>query len=179
MGTLAGPEPNRKPLKSLSNKNRLFQSVPNLSTQGNSAGQVNDPKVVSEGIFICGACDGRFQNEEEMTNHIGTDHDNATAANESVDSESAGDIEDTGDNDEDNMFDSEDDKDLNEAFDEIFKELASQEEAPESAKMQQKIERFKVLINKKTKIQNESNLQVANHKQIEAHQYREIKKKAS
>ena len=163
--------------KALSNKKRLFTSVPNLSTQGNSAGQVNDPKVVSEGIFICGACDGRFQNEEEMTNHIGTDHDNATAANESVDSESAGDIEDTGDNDEDNMFDSEDDKDLNEAFDEIFKEIASQEEAPESAKMQQKIERFKVLINKKTKIQNESNLQVANHKQIEAHQYSEIKKK--
>ena len=118
MGTLAGPEPNRKPLKSLSNKNRLFQSVPNLSTQGNSAGQVNDPKVVSEGIFICGACDERFQNEEEMANHISIVHENATAANESVnsesgvDSDSGADTQDTGDNDDNNMFNSEDDKDL-------------------------------------------------------------------
>ena len=163
--------------KSLANKKRLFTSVPNLSTQGNSAGQVNDLKVVSEGTFICGACDEEFPNEDEMANHISNDHDNATAANESVASESGADTQDTGDNDENNMFNSDDDKDLNEAFDEIFRELDSRENAPESAMMQQKIERFKVLIKKKTMIQKESNIEVANSKQVEAHQYNEIKKK--
>ena len=115
---------------------------------------MNDPKLGSEGIFICGACDERFQNDEEMTDHISNVHDNAKAANESVDSESGADsqegwsTQDTGDNDVNNMFNSEDDKDLNEAFVEIYKELASQEEAPESAILQQKVERFKVLIKK-------------------------------
>ena len=73
--------------KALSNQKRLFTSEPNLSTQGDSSGQGNDPKVVSEGIFTCGVCDERFQNKDEMTNHISNAHDNATAANEIVDSE--------------------------------------------------------------------------------------------
>jgi hypothetical protein len=75
------------------------------------------------------------------------------------------------------MFDSDDDKDLNEAFEELSKVLASQEEALESVKMQERLERFKVLINKKTLIQKETNQLVANHKQVEIHQNSEIKKK--
>ena len=60
--------------KALPNKKRLFTSVPNLSTQGNSAGQVNVQKVVSEGFFICGACDEPFEDEDELTNHISDAH---------------------------------------------------------------------------------------------------------
>jgi hypothetical protein len=56
--------------KALSHQKRLFTSVPNLSTQGNSAGQVNIPSVRSEGTFICGNCDKRFLTQEDITNHI-------------------------------------------------------------------------------------------------------------
>ena len=54
--------------KALSNHKRLFTSVPNLATQGNSKCQVNDPKVVSEGTFMCGVCDENFSTEDELTN---------------------------------------------------------------------------------------------------------------
>ena len=130
---------------------------------------------MSEGEFICGDCDERFPNEEEMRNHISISH--VTGGNESVNSESAAGAHETSDVDENTMFNSEDDKDLNEAFDELYKDIASQEEALESVMMQQRLERFKVLIKKKTNFQKESNLQVANYKQIEKHLYSEIKKK--
>ena len=166
--------------KALSNQKRLFTSVPNLSTQGNSKGQVNDPMVESEGIFMCGTCDNRFQNQEDMTNHISDVHDKAKAANDSA----TEDIEETdnsvGVNDEVNMsemFDPEDDQDLNEAFEELSKIVASQEDVVDNVLMQQRIERFKILVNKKTLIQTETNEEVANLKQVEVHQNSEIKKK--
>ena len=67
-------------LKALMNQKRLFTSVPNLSTQGNSIGQVNDPKVMSEGLFICGDCDQVFPNEDDVMNHKREAHDKANAA---------------------------------------------------------------------------------------------------
>ena len=63
--------------KNLANPKRLFNSVPDLSAQGNSHGQVNDPKVYSEGSFICGACDQSFLTNDEVTNHKSEAHDNA------------------------------------------------------------------------------------------------------
>ena len=106
--------------------------MPNLSIQGNSAGQVNDPEVATEGIFISGTCDERFESEEEVTNHNSDAHDKATAANNSLVSESAHDMQERSDNlvlndeaDENIMFDSDDDKDLNKAFEELSKVLAS------------------------------------------------------
>ena len=62
--------------KNLANQKRLFTSVPDLSTQGNSSGQVNDPKVFSEGTFICGSCDQSFITNDEVTNHKSEAHDN-------------------------------------------------------------------------------------------------------
>ena len=64
--------------KTLANQKRLFASVPDLSTQGNSKGQVNDPKVNSEGTFTCGVCDQSFTTNDEATNHKIEAHDNAT-----------------------------------------------------------------------------------------------------
>jgi hypothetical protein len=55
--------------------NGPFASVPDLSTQGNSRGQVNNPKVVSDGTFICGVCNKRFATQEEVTNHKRDAHD--------------------------------------------------------------------------------------------------------
>ena len=63
--------------KNIANQKRLFNSVPDLSAQGNSHGQVNDPKVFSEGTFICGACDQSFLTNDEVTNHKSEAHDNA------------------------------------------------------------------------------------------------------
>ena len=62
--------------KNLANQKRLFTSVPDLSTQGNSRGQVNNPKVFSEGAFICGSCDQSYTTNEEVTNHKSEAHEN-------------------------------------------------------------------------------------------------------
>ena len=70
--------------KALTNQRRLFTSVPNLSTQGNSSGQVNDPKVMSEASYICGDCDQRFATEEQVTKHKSDAHDNANSAENDV-----------------------------------------------------------------------------------------------
>ena len=143
--------------KALPNKKRLFTSVPNLSTQGNSAGQVNVQKVVSEGFFICGACDEPFEDEDELTNHIGDAHDEAEAGNDSAASKADDVAEESSvnlvdNNQSDDRFDPQDDQDLNEAFDELVKDLARKEDSSENLILQQRLERFKVLIKKKSLI---------------------------
>ena len=75
------------------------------------------------------------------------------------------------------MFDPEDDQDLNNAFDDLYKELASQEESSENISLQQRLERFKILIKKKTLIQKGTREEVKCYKQMEAHQTNVIKKK--
>ena len=75
------------------------------------------------------------------------------------------------------MFDPEDDQDLNNAFDDLYKELASQEESSENISLQQRLERFKILIKKKTLIQKGTGEEVKCYKQMEAHQTNVIKKK--
>ena len=91
--------------------------------------------VVSGGVYICAVCDKRFPNEEDLTNHRSDAHDKANAANDSA----AEDIDETSnsvvvndEDDESDMFDSEDDQDLNQAFEELLKILASQEAAVEN-----------------------------------------------
>ena len=68
------------------------------------------------------------------------------------------------------MFDPEDDEDLNEASDDLYKDLASQKETSENLRLQQRLDRFKVLIKKKTMLQK-----VICYKQTEAHQTSVIK----
>ena len=171
--------------KALPNNKRLFTSVPNLSTQGNSAGKVNVQEVVSEGYFMCGVCDETFPNEDELTNHISDAHDEAESVNNSAVSEANNDVEESNvplvannDNDESEfMFDPQDDQDLNEAFDEIHKDLARKEDSSDSLLLQQRLERFKVLIKKKTLLKKETISELANYKQIETHKDDVIKKK--
>ena len=50
------------------------------ATQGNSAGQVNSPKVRSESYHQCGICDKSYQSKEEVMNHVKETHDKAKAA---------------------------------------------------------------------------------------------------
>ena len=49
------------------------------STQGNSDGEVNSPKVGSEGSYVCGVCKKMFKNSNEVDEHMKL-HDKATNA---------------------------------------------------------------------------------------------------
>ena len=51
----------------------LFNNVEDdggASTQGNSRGEVNVVKVVSEGFHLCGACGKKYGNKKEMKEHM-------------------------------------------------------------------------------------------------------------
>ena len=52
----------------------------NNSTQGNSAGEVNSPKVVSAGSLLCGVCDEPFANNEEVTTYMNMDYEDKDEA---------------------------------------------------------------------------------------------------
>ena len=49
------------------------------STQGNSYGQVNSPKVRSEGRYKCGKCEKDFTTNHQAKEHM-MDHDDASMA---------------------------------------------------------------------------------------------------
>ena len=51
------------------------------SIQGNSAGEVNSPKVVSEGRYQCGVCDDMFQSKAEVDDNIKIHNKASNAAN--------------------------------------------------------------------------------------------------
>ena len=51
-----------------------FSDEAELSTQGNSSGQVNSPKVRSYGRFACNICDNDYGSKEELNNHIDSTH---------------------------------------------------------------------------------------------------------
>ena len=87
--------------KALLNQKRLFTSVPNLSTQGNSLGQVNDPKVVTEAEYICGDCDQRCATEDEMKLQKRDIHDNGNAADINEEETITNELNDDQENDQD------------------------------------------------------------------------------
>ena len=155
------------PKESLNPKKRLFTSVPNLSVQGNSNGQVNNPHVMSEGIFICGNCDMRFLNEEDMTNHKDDVHDKAsTAATVDETNETSLLSENTNEN---NMLDDDDDQDLLESTEaqeeeDIFKalEMLTQRDFDPDTDMEnkrkskEKLDRYRTIMTRKTELQKKT-----------------------
>ena len=46
------------------------------STQGNSKGQVNSPKISSAGQYICDVCDNYFESKKNVDDHKIKEHDN-------------------------------------------------------------------------------------------------------
>ena len=54
----------------------LFNEEDGPSTQGNSDGQVNSPKVLSEGQYICGTCDNQFESRSKVQDHMSKEHEN-------------------------------------------------------------------------------------------------------
>ena len=58
----------------------LFNDSENLSTQGNSRGQVNSPKVRSVMTYQCGVCDNNFNKNEEAIHHMKEVHPSPPSA---------------------------------------------------------------------------------------------------
>ena len=197
--------------KALNNQKRLFTSVPDLRVQGNSSGQVNDPMVFSKGDYICGFCDSRFETLQEVTNHKSNTHDKANAetficvvcdihfkTKEEVTTHMGETHVDVASIRREVLVE---DNDLN-ALDiepevllaalqeekELLQELMTlSQEVQETnllEKLQEKLERFKVMIDKKSKIQQDTseenkNLKVDQHNRQEKEEYmtKELEKK--
>ena len=58
----------------------LFDESGEPSTQGNSAGQVNSPKVISTVSFQCGYCELPFDTNDKAILHMKEDHTNKAAS---------------------------------------------------------------------------------------------------
>ena len=171
----------------------LFNNVdkdPQPSTQGNSNGQVNSPKVVSEGRFQCGACGTEEKCNEDMAIHmkvhykpICNEPDNITI--------------DESDNviydDHDNVISSEDDRQLVEianmiSVDKIvdsFVDIAFREMQPNHAVPREKchectckdevIVNNESLLNKKESLLVESNIQMNEMKNAITEKEKDVK----
>ena len=138
------------------------------STQGNSNGQINSPKVISKGMFLCSVCDEEFAQNEEALKHIADNHGTEPgAAIAEIDEEDM-----TGDEDA-----LEEACELYEALEAMTLEI-NNAEAPESKEeIISKLERFKILVQKKTQIQKDTSHEVTLLRQVETDQIKAIEKK--
>ena len=120
-----------------------------------------------------------------MTNHISNAHDKAKADNycaaskakDVVEESSVHSVDNNDSNESDNMLDPQDDQDSKKSFGELCKDQANKEDASEISILQQRVNRFKVWIKKKTSIQKENIAEVVNYNKNESHQGNVIKKK--
>ena len=74
-----GAEDVQSPLERFASSNSawvLFNGETQPSTQGNSAGQINSPEVVSVG---CGICDKDFETSQHAIDHKQESHDQVNA----------------------------------------------------------------------------------------------------
>ena len=63
----------------------LFQTRSETpSIQGNSKGQVNFPKRLSEGLIICGKCPQEFSSRDEVKKHMDNKHDKEEVINDEI-----------------------------------------------------------------------------------------------
>ena len=69
---------------------RLREEGGDFSTQGNSNGEVNSPKVVTAARYVCSTCDKDYPSKAEVSKHIEDEHSTENADHEediSVDEE--------------------------------------------------------------------------------------------
>ena len=148
-GTFSARSPSKTPANTpLTSARTLFAGqggAEDLSIQGNSAGEINSPAVLSGSTFLCGECDMQFTQQEDMTKHMLDKHDKAVVAeNNNIDL--------------DNLV-QEEEECLNEAMDELdlynaLNVLALSVQEPEKAEaLQDKLNRYKNIMTKKTNIQ--------------------------
>ena len=138
----------------------------NQSTQGKSHGQINSPKVVSEGRFVCSVCDKNYPKKDEVLKHIADDHGTVAETMEDAEEDLTGDEEVL-----------EEACELYEALEAMTLELY-EDDADESKKeIIRKLERFMTLVKKKTQIQKDTNDEVSKLKQVEEDLMKDIGRK--
>ena len=157
-----------------------FGETENAATQGNSKGAVNSPKIINGSTYMCAICDIHFPRKEEVTSHMEEIHISLAAPN-------AQDL----DNDEDlSALEQETEvmlaavREEQELHEELVR-LSQEIKEPELVeKLQEKLERYKVLTAKKSEIQKETNEEMKNLKvdqknrqEIEEYMTKEIEKK--
>jgi hypothetical protein len=138
------------------------------SIQGNSNGEVNVLKVVSEGRFICSVCDYDFPRKEEVLRHVADIH--GPVYEEATTQDTEEDM--TGDEDV-----LEEACELYEALEAMTNELKEDDNTDVKEDLIEKLERFKLLVNRKSEIQKNTTDEVTNLRQVEQHQKKEIEKK--
>ena len=132
-----------------------------LSTQGNSAGAVNEPIVESASSILCGVCDEVFINTNEVKKHMKEIHD-SEHTEEADDNAPDGQNSDNARNEPTdialNELNDEDEELLEEAMDELKLYNAldiltkSVEDPQKVVELQDKLKRYQSIMNKKNLI---------------------------
>ena len=140
-------------------------------TQGNSRGEINSPKVVSKGRFVCNVCDQEFISKEETMRHIAEVHntDQAESTRVELSHDNTADFE--------GIEDDGNDQDLWDALEAVSQKLSEPETKTPNEDILRKLERFQVLAKKKTKIQKETSEEITKLREIEENQMKDIEKK--
>ena len=119
---------------------RLREDGENPSTQGNSKGQVNSPKVVSAARFVCSSCDKDYPTKAEVIDHMAHGHSQENAVSTDQDED-----------DEEGLVET---CELYEALEALTQEMKEESYVVEDkGEMLRKILRFQMLAQKKTESQ--------------------------
>ena len=145
---------------------RIREDGDDSSVQGNSKGEVNSPKVLSVARYACSSCQKDYPKKAEVLKHIADDHSPENAVTSYQDNDMSGDEEGL-----------EEACELYEALEALTQELKEPDNADENGELLKKIERFKVLVKKKTNIQKASNHEVKMLKEVQENQEAAIKEK--
>ena len=163
------------------------------STQGNSAGAVNSPKVRSAAALLCGVCDEAFPGREEVNKHMNEEHDEEESS-EADDNALNRQHDDNAPNEENddalNELSNEDEEGLENAMDEYelyeaLNVLTQSVEDPEKViQLQDKLKRYQNIMKKKNVIQKSivQELKTAKHDsamraQVEVKQSKQLDEK--
>ena len=128
----------------------LFSDEAEASTQGNSSGQVNSPKVRSDGRFVCNACINDYGSKDELNKHIDSAH--TLKPRQEASQGTADQL-----NDEDDLLElAKEDQDLYDELEVLINKAVDQDEE-EGDKNYEKVKRLKKILDKKDDIQREAN----------------------
>ena len=109
----------------------LFNTESLASTQGNSSGQINSPKVTSEGRYIYDQCEEDFDSHAILTGHKEDTHTNQLDVENEV------------------LEEAKEDQDLYDEIDKITENLSNQNVEKEMIDdIKEKMSRFKTILEK-------------------------------
>ena len=127
----------------------LFGDEAEASTQGNSLGQVNSPKVRSDGRFVCNTCDNDYGSKDELNKHIYSTH--TPKPRQEASQGTADQLSD----EEDVLELAKEDQDLYDELDFLINNVIDQEKV-EDEENTEKLKRLIIILKKKEDIQRET-----------------------